>query len=118
MPSKLNEASLEELIVEQMTALGTRAPAWREGDPTDYLASYGVVLSELAAFIAGTQPSLADALNLDTDGPSCQKFLARVQGEITKHGIVAVLRAGVDYNQHHVDLYYPCLLYTSDAADE
>src|SRR5665647_764276 len=107
MPSKLNEASLEELIVEQMTALGTRAPAWCEGDPTDYLPSYGVVLSELATFVAGTQPSLADALNLDTDGPSRHKFLARVQGEIAKHGIVAVLRAGVDYNQHHVDLYYP-----------
>lgn len=107
MPATLDEESLEALIVDQVVAPNAPAPTWREGTPTDYLPSYGVDLVDLAGFVTDTQPALAEAVGLGADTPSRHKFLARLQGEITKHGVVAMLRGGLDYNQHHVDLYYP-----------
>lgn len=107
MPSALNEASLEELIVGQMVGGTSTAPAWHEGNASDFNANYCVDLSNLREFISATQPDLVNALDLDGDSPTTQKFLARLQGEITKHGIVACLRNGIDHGSHHVDLYYP-----------
>ncbi len=98
----LNEESLEALIVKQMVAGG-----WTEGSPTDYVASYALNLGDFASFLEATQPSLVDPLGLDDNSPARHKFLARLLGEITKRGVVHVLRNGVDHLGHHVDLYYP-----------
>jgi type I restriction enzyme R subunit len=46
------------------------------------------------------------AFDLDHDSPTRQKFLARLQGEIAKRGIVDVLRKGIKHGAHHVDLFY------------
>ncbi|KKZ14817.1 MAG: DEAD/DEAH box helicase, partial [Candidatus Synechococcus spongiarum 142] len=35
-----------------------------------------------------------------------RKFLARLQGEIAKHGVVAVLRDGIRHGAHHLELFY------------
>ena len=107
MPATLDEASLEALIVEQMVTSEAQTPTWREGAPGGYSPSYGVAPSDLARFVADTQPAVAEALGLRADSSTRHKFFARLQGEIAKHGVVAVLRGGLDYNQHHVDLYYP-----------
>ena len=53
-----------------------------------------------------TQPEVADALALSEDGPTRRRFLARLQGEISKRGIVDVLRKGVAHGANHVDLFY------------
>ena len=44
-----------------------------------------------------TQDDLVDALSLATDGPTRRKFLARLQGEITKRGTIDVLRHGIKH---------------------
>ena len=98
----LNEESLEKLIVDQMVE-----GAWREGNASAFNASYALDLGELVAFVSVTQPQLVDALGLSADSPAQHKFLARLQGEITKRGVVHLLRNGVDHLGHHVDLYYP-----------
>ncbi|MDQ0708901.1 type I restriction enzyme R subunit [Arthrobacter woluwensis] len=98
----LNEESLEALIVKQMVGGG-----WAEGSPRDYAASYALDLVNFATFVETTQAGLIDSLGLADDSPTRHKFLARVQGEITKRGVVHVLRNGVDHLGHHVDLYYP-----------
>lgn len=105
-PANLNEASLEELIVDQMVG-NNGAPGWVEGDPKNFNAAYCLDLLTFREFISETQPTLIDALDLNGDSPTTHKFLARLQGEITKHGIVACLREGVTHGQHHIDLYYP-----------
>ena len=105
-PTALNEASLEELIVFQMVETGGM-PGWVEGDPKDFSAPYCVDLPTLRKFIRDTQPAIIDDLDLDGDSPTTHKFLARLQGEITKRGIVACLRDGITHEQHSVDLYYP-----------
>jgi hypothetical protein len=35
-----------------------------------------------------------------------RKFLARLQGEVTKRGTIDVLRSGIKHGPHHVDLFY------------
>ena len=56
------------------------------------------------AFLGATQPDTAEALDLDEDSPTQAKFLARLQGEITKRGVVDVLRNGVKHGPHDLDL--------------
>ena len=99
---RLDEDSLEALIVAQM-----REGGWTEGLPSDYLASYAIDLTQFAAFIEQTQPTLFDPLGLTADTPTRHKFLARLQGEVTRRGVVHLLRNGIDHLGHHVDLYYP-----------
>ena len=99
---RLNEESLEALIVDQMVEGG-----WIEGAASAYEPSYGIDLGHLADFIEATQPQLAESLGLGEVSPSRHKFLARLQGEITKRGVVHLLRNGVDDLGQHIDLYYP-----------
>lgn len=99
---RLNEESLETLIVAQM-----RDGGWTEGAPSDYVASYALDLEHFAAFIVSTQPALVEPLGLTKDSPTRHKFLARLQGEITRRGVVHALRNGVDHHGFHIDLYYP-----------
>jgi type I restriction enzyme R subunit len=79
---------------------------WIGGRPQDYDREYCVDLAQLAAFVRETQPAVADALDLDTAGPTRRNFLARLQGEISKRGTVDVLRQGIRHGPHHVDLFY------------
>lgn len=104
MVTGLNEASLEALIVAQMTA---PQGGWVSGDPRNFEPSYCLDLTELVAFLRATQPQVADALDLDGDSVTRHKFLARLQGEITKDGVVSVLRHGVQHLAHHVAFFFP-----------
>lgn len=79
---------------------------WLLGNPKDYDRVWTVDLVQLRAFVGATQPSLVAALDLDDDSPARQKFLARLQGETAKRGVVDVLRNGVKHGAHHVDLFY------------
>ena len=99
---RLNEESLEALIVKQMVDGG-----WQEGASTDYEPAYALDLPQLVSFIEATQPDLVDALSLHAESPTRHAFLSRVQGEVTKRGVVEVLRKGIGHNQHHVDFFYP-----------
>ncbi|MFI5436748.1 DEAD/DEAH box helicase family protein [Rhodococcus baikonurensis] len=108
---RLNEESLEKLIVSQMSEDG-----WTEGVPGDYVTSYALDLGHFAAFIESTQPDLLEPLGLTTETPTRHKFLARLQGEITRRGVVHVLRNGIDHHGHHIDLYYPTPAYGNEKA--
>ena len=79
---------------------------WTGGSYLDYNREYCVDLVQFSAFVRATQPEVADALALDEDGPTRRRFLARLQGEVSKRGIVDVLRKGVDHGAHHLDLFY------------
>jgi type I restriction enzyme R subunit len=79
---------------------------WIGGRPEDYDREYCVDLAQLSAFLWETQPDAASALALDEDGPTRRKFLARVQGEITKRGTIDVLRHGIKHGPHQIDLFY------------
>jgi type I restriction enzyme R subunit len=62
-------------------------------------------VAQLLAFLQATQPKAVDTLELAADGIKRTQFLHRLQGEITKRGVVDVLRKGVSHGPVHVDLY-------------
>ena len=79
---------------------------WIGGDPQDYDREYCVDLAQLSAFLHATQPIAAESLDLGKDSPTRRKFLARLQGEVSKRGTIDVLRKGVKHGPHQIDLMY------------
>jgi len=92
-----------EHIAERPAVYGA---GWIGGSPGDYDREYCVDLSKLRAFLHATQPRIAEAFALDEDGPTRRKFLARLQGEISRKGTIEVLRNGIENGPHHIDLFY------------
>ena len=101
MKTDTSEHGLESLIVNHMTSSG-----WVPGQPRDYDRAYAVDLVQLCAFLKATQEPLVEALELGTDNPTRRKFLARLQGEITKRGTIDVLRHGIKHGPQQVELFY------------
>ena len=91
-------------LMEPRAAYG--GVGWSPGNHHDYDREYCVDLAQLAAFLRDTQPEAAEALALDEDGPTRLKFLARLQGEISKRGTIEVLRHGIRHQAHDLDLFY------------
>lgn len=117
-----SEKGLEDLIVAAMTGQAASAPlpgpatregrvpfggtGWLLGNSDDYDREYAVDLAQLAEFLRATQPQVAEALDLEHDSPTRRKFLARLQGEVARRGIIDVLRKGVKHGRHSLDLFY------------
>jgi len=123
MKTDTSEKGLEALIVASMTGRRIDGPQvdggfsdkpepfvglhnWLLGDPQAYDRAWTIDLTQLRAFVTATQPALVAALDLESDSPARQKFLARLQGEIGKRGVIDVLRKGVKHNAHDIDLFY------------
>ena len=120
MTTDTSEKGLETLICQALTgepydpaqvSMARERPAaygagWTSGDPQDYDREHCVDLAQLSAFLHETQPDAADSLDLEQDSPTRRRFLARLQGEISKRGTVDVLRKGVKHGPHQVDLMY------------
>ena len=85
---------------------GYGGSGWICGDARDYDREYCVDPVQLAAFLRAARPEAAEALALDEDGPTRRKFLARLHGEISKRGVVDVLRRGVRHGAHDLDLFH------------
>jgi len=122
MKADTTEGGLEALIVADMTGTRGVQPVadavrdsagalgslrhWQIGDPKDYDRAWTLDLVQFTEFVRSTQPKLVGALSLDEDTPIRQKFLGRLQGEITKRGVIDVLRKGVKHGPHDVALFY------------
>ncbi|HYF94776.1 MAG TPA: type I restriction endonuclease subunit R [Symbiobacteriaceae bacterium] len=106
----LSGSTCEPASPHEDQALEAEAPyggsGWVGGRPADYDRDYCVDLYQLMDFLRATQPKVATALDLDEDSPTRRKFLARLQGEISKRGVIDVLRGGVKDGPFHVDLFY------------
>ena len=122
MKTDTSERGLEDLIVTAMAgratfALATEAEAqataelnrgtgWLLGDARDYDREYCVDLVHLRAFLEATQPEVAAALELGGDTPVRRKFLARVESELTRKGVIHVLRHGLKHEKYTLELFY------------
>lgn len=122
MTTDTSEKGLESLIVAAMTGmtdpspcppdevceppLPFEVPCWVQGDPRDYDRGHAIDLVQLRLFLQATQPLVAPSLDLDSDSPTRQKFLARLQGEVTKRGTIDVLRNGIKHGPYHIDFFY------------
>lgn len=122
MTTDTSERGLERLICTALTGsacnagvgpsstVGERPAAygagWICGHPEDYDREYCVDLARLSIFLHETQPEVAEALEIGQDGPPRRKFLARLQGEISKRGTIDILRHGIKHGPHHLDLFF------------
>ena len=110
MPTDTSERSLERLICTALAGHPCEPPGsgtvaeppagyggagWSGGSPHDYDREHCVDVVQLRAFLRETQPDAADPLALDEDGPTRRRFLARLQGEVSKRGTIDVLRHGL-----------------------
>jgi type I restriction enzyme R subunit len=102
VPTDTSEKGLESLIVASLID----EAGYVAGDPKDYDREHAVDTVKLLAFLRATQPEIVERLGIGEDGPSRQKFLNRLQGEITKKGVIAVLRKGLDHLSAKAQLFY------------
>ena len=100
--SDTSEKGLESTIVASLV----EEAGYVQGDSRDYDREYTVDLAQLLAFLVETQPDVFEGLRLEDDGPARRKFLASLQGEIGKRGVIDVLRKGVKDGRYHVELLY------------
>lgn len=121
MPSGTSERGLERRVCTILAGHACDPPAsktvgdppvgyggggWSAGNPHDYLAEYCVDLVQLAQFLHDTQPEVAARLALYEDGPTRRKFLARLQGEISKRGTIDLLCHGIKHDARDLELFY------------
>lgn len=121
MTTDTTEKGLETLIVEAMTGVKTNfvqpdtgkepsalygGTGWILGHWRDYDREYAVDLTQLTVFLNSTQPRLVEALGLKNASPTRQKFIARLQGEVTRRGIIDILRNGIKHGPHNIELFY------------
>jgi len=120
-PTDTTENALERLIVRHLTGISEHpsaaanavqepeahygAAGYVLGRASDYNRDVALDATQLLAFLQATQPKTVDTLELAVDGIKRTQFLHRLQGEITKRGVVDVLRKGVSHGPAHIDLY-------------
>lgn len=98
-----SERGLESLIVAALTDNA----GYEAGDLQDYDRDHAVDLSKLLAFLQETQPQAVEQLGIAVEGSKRQQFLARLQGEIAKRGVIDVLRRGIShYPVNNLTLFY------------
>lgn len=117
-----SEAGLEDLIVAALTGLPAHPADDKDvareegvyggagfvpGRPQDYDRDHALDIVKLFEFLNATQPDVIQQLDIALDGPKRLQFLNRLQGEITKHGIIHVLRKGFSHGPvSGIRLYY------------
>jgi len=121
MTSDTSERGLERLICTALTGSpcepssaprvheaspSTASRGWTCGFPADYDREHCVDLVQLRAFLLATQPDVAEALDLTDDSPTRRKFLARLQGQISRRGVIDVLRDGIKDGPHEIRFFY------------
>ena len=117
--SDTSERGLENIICKAMTGRVSYPPGvardihpcpestgWILGQSEDYNRFWTVDLYQLREFLSATQKELIEPLDIENDSPTRQKFFSRLQGEITKYGIINVLRNGIKHGPHNIDLFY------------
>jgi type I restriction enzyme R subunit len=126
MITDTTEKGLETLIMRHMTgtdglangatgAGAEEAPAksgigWIAGNGAAYDREFAVDSEQLFSFLMATQPEEWAKLGVgnykDKEGMARQKFLARLQGEITRRGTIDVLRHGLKHEALSFDLFF------------
>ena len=96
------ESGLESLIVRWLVEHN----GYEQGHSHDYNVEYAVDTVRLFRFLKDTQPDAVRKLQLETSPQKTAQFLARVRDEITKRGIVDVLRRGIKAYPASLVMFY------------
>jgi len=109
MPTNTKESGLEDLIVNSLV----QDNDYEQGTNEDYNRDYAIDESRLFHFLVNTQKAEMSNIGLFPEGSGDeysfkkQKFLEFLRDEITKKGIVDILRNGVNFYPSSLTLFYP-----------
>ena len=114
MPANTAEIGLENLIVEHLR----NNSHYVQGSSSDYNTDYALDTARLEAYLQATQPQkVAESLAFASPHNK-HNFFERLKNEITKRGVIDVLRKGYRYNTHLFDMYSPLPSELNDSAKE
>ncbi|MBU8908972.1 type I restriction endonuclease subunit R [Desertibacillus haloalkaliphilus] len=102
MSTNTKESGLETLIVNYLV----KNNGYEYGTSKDYNKDYAIDETRLLRFLKDTQPDKLEKLGVYKSEINKTKFLNRLQGEITKNGVIEVLRSGVKIYPVTLDLFY------------
>ncbi|MFX3673283.1 MAG: type I restriction endonuclease subunit R [Paenisporosarcina sp.] len=102
MSTNTRESGLETLIVEYLV----NQNGYEQGQNSDYNKDYAIDETRLFSFLQDTQSEKLDMLGVYKSETNKIKLLNRLHGEITKKGIIEVLRNGIKVYPVTLDLFY------------
>lgn len=103
MSTDTSEKGLETLIEKYLL----EANGYYRGMPSDYSTDYALDCDKLELFLCSTQEDKVQR-TVDFKNPHIRhSFFDRLKNEITKRGVIDVIRKGYNYNTTHFDMYYP-----------
>ncbi|MBR4558105.1 MAG: type I restriction endonuclease subunit R [Fibrobacter sp.] len=103
MPTDTSEKGLETLIEKYLLEQN----GYYRGKPSDYNTDYALDCDKLELFLCSTQEDKVQR-TVDFKNPHIRhSFFDRLKNEITKRGVIDVIRRGYNYNTTHFDMYYP-----------
>lgn len=91
MPTNTKENTLESLIICHLMS----ANGFEQGQNSDYNKGHAIDETRLIRFLESTQPDALEELGLTKNKQKYDQFISRLQGEITKRGVIDVLRNGI-----------------------
>lgn len=98
-----SETGLEKLIVDCLRDKN----GYEQATPHDYNKDFALVDTWVERFVVATQPDKVEQSMCFASPSERMKFFTRLANEITKRGVVDVLRKGYKFNGSTFDLYYP-----------
>lgn len=98
-----SETGLEKIIVDWLRDKN----GYEQATPHDYNKDFALVDTWVERFIVATQPDKVEQSMCFASPSERMKFFTRLANEITKRGVVDVLRKGYKFNGSTFDLYYP-----------
>lgn len=114
MPTNITEKGLETLIVDYLRDQN----GYEEGSTVDFNTDYALDTARVEAFLRATQPQkVAESLAFASPYNK-HNFFERLKNEITKRGIIDVLRKGYRYNTNLFDMYIPLPSELNNTAKE
>ena len=98
-----SETGLEKFIVDWLRDKN----GYEQATLHDYNKDFALVDTWVERFIVATQPDKVEQSMCFASPSERMKFFTRLANEITKRGVVDVLRKGYKFNGSTFDLYYP-----------
>ena len=114
MFTNTRENGLEALIVKYLVEQN----GYEEGNNADYNKEYAIDETRLFHFLQDTQPTQMSKLGVFQSEQKKRQFLNRLQGEITKRGIIDVLRNGIKVYPVDLIMFYLTPTENNEKAQE
>lgn len=100
--TNIKESGLEALIAKWLV----QHNEFEEGLNTDYNKEYAVDETRLLRFLSDTQPMEMEKLGVFSSDAKKRQFLSRLSSEISKRGVIDVLRNGVKVYPADLIMFY------------